>query len=473
MAPTKATAGKKPVAEKAPAEKKPKAEKKLPKDASATDKKKKKHKKSVETYKIYIFKVLKQVHPDIGISSKAMGIMNSFINDIFEKLAQEASRLARYNKKNTLSSREIQTAVRLVLPGELAKHAVSEGTKAVTKFTSAYLSIMVSPDSGYASSNDGASPTRSSPHKPEPLPASDTTDTTYLRFLASNAEAGSIIGKGGTTISDFQSRSNARIQLSRNYEYFPGTSDRVIMVSGTFDEVLDAVGLILTKLINEFYAEDGEEAEPRSKVRLIVPNSSCGGLIGKGGSMIRSFIEDSGANIKISPHDNSYIGLTDRLVTIIGTLQQLGQAINMILSKLSEDVYYVQSIGPTFPYAAPYNAPNYGPPGVGGKFQNNRFQNNKEDAGNLVTLGVADEHIGLVVGRGGRNIMEISQVSGARIKISERGDFISGTCDRKVTITGSQRATRVAEAMIMHKVSSASAPPPDATPDHLPAENLS
>jgi len=65
----------------------------------------------------------------------------------------------------------------------------------------------------------------------------------------------------------------------------------------------------------------------------------------------RSFIEDSGANIKISPHDNTYIVLTDRLVTIIGTLPQLGQAINMILSKLSEDVYYVQSIGPTFPYA--------------------------------------------------------------------------------------------------------------------------
>ncbi|OMO84390.1 Histone H2B [Corchorus capsularis] len=121
-------------AEKAPAEKKPRAEKKLPKEAG--DKKKKRAKKSVETYKIYIFKVLKQVHPDIGISSKAMGIMNSFINDIFEKLAQEAARLARYNKKPTITSREIQTAVRLVLPGELAKHAVSEGTKAVTKFTS-------------------------------------------------------------------------------------------------------------------------------------------------------------------------------------------------------------------------------------------------------------------------------------------------------------------------------------------------
>ncbi|OMO97133.1 Histone H2B [Corchorus olitorius] len=132
----KKPAEKKPVAEKAPAsaEKRPKAEKKITKEGG--EKKKKKVKKSTETYKIYIFKVLKQVHPDIGISSKAMGIMNSFINDIFEKLAQEASRLARYNKKPTITSREIQTAVRLVLPGELAKHAVSEGTKAVTKFTS-------------------------------------------------------------------------------------------------------------------------------------------------------------------------------------------------------------------------------------------------------------------------------------------------------------------------------------------------
>ena len=77
-----------------------------------------------------------QVHPDTGISSKAMSILNSFINDIFEKIATETAQLARYNKKPTVTSREIQTAVRLILPGELAKHAVSEGTKAVTKFTS-------------------------------------------------------------------------------------------------------------------------------------------------------------------------------------------------------------------------------------------------------------------------------------------------------------------------------------------------
>lgn len=118
--------------------------------------------------------VLKQVHPDTGISNRAMSILNSFVNgkprswgistrllrdapapppkqmparlahvltcprpaDIFERVATEASKLAAYNKKSTISSREIQTSVRLILPGELAKHAVSEGTKAVTKYSS-------------------------------------------------------------------------------------------------------------------------------------------------------------------------------------------------------------------------------------------------------------------------------------------------------------------------------------------------
>ncbi|CAH3179214.1 unnamed protein product, partial [Porites lobata] len=104
--------------------------------AKAGGEKKKRRGKRKESYAIYIYKVLKQVHPDTGISSKAMGIMNSFVNDIFERIATEASRLAHYNKKSTISSREIQTAIRLLLPGELAKHAVSEGTKAVTKYTS-------------------------------------------------------------------------------------------------------------------------------------------------------------------------------------------------------------------------------------------------------------------------------------------------------------------------------------------------
>ena len=100
------------------------------------DDKKHRRRSRHETFSVYIYRVLKQVHPDTGISSKAMSIMNSFVNDIFERIANESSRLSNHNGRSTISSREIQTAVRLLLPGELAKHAVSEGTKAVTKYTS-------------------------------------------------------------------------------------------------------------------------------------------------------------------------------------------------------------------------------------------------------------------------------------------------------------------------------------------------
>ena len=96
---------------------------KAQKNISKGDKKKRKRRK--ESYGIYIYKVLKQVHPDTGISGKAMSIMNSFVNDIFERIAAEASSLAHYNKGSTITSREIQTAGRLLLPGEFAKHAVS------------------------------------------------------------------------------------------------------------------------------------------------------------------------------------------------------------------------------------------------------------------------------------------------------------------------------------------------------------
>jgi histone H2B len=93
-------------------------------------------KKRIESWSTYIYRILKQVHPDTGISKKGMSIMNSFINAIFDHIASEAGHLTTFSKKATLSSRKIQTAVRLMLPGELAKHAVSEGTKAVTKFSS-------------------------------------------------------------------------------------------------------------------------------------------------------------------------------------------------------------------------------------------------------------------------------------------------------------------------------------------------
>jgi len=85
-----------------------------------------------ETFSVYIYKVLKQVHNDTGISKRSMSIMNSFVYDLFDRIALEASKLVRYNKKHTLTAREIQSAVKLLIPGELAKHAIVEGAKAIS-----------------------------------------------------------------------------------------------------------------------------------------------------------------------------------------------------------------------------------------------------------------------------------------------------------------------------------------------------
>ncbi|KAK6933466.1 K Homology domain, type 1 [Dillenia turbinata] len=312
---------------------------------------------------------------------------------------------------------------------------------------------MESPDSSSVSSPENAPKRSGHPKSPDSAaPEESMENPTYIRFLVSNAAAGSVIGKGGSTITEFQSQSGARIQLSRNHEFYPRTTDRIIMIFGTADEIIKATDLVLSKLLSEIQPEGSDDVEPKSRVRLVVPNSSCGGIIGKGGATIKSFIEDSQAGIKISPQDSHYLGY-DRLVTLTGSLDELLRAIELILSKLREDPHYSQAMNAPFSYAAPYTAVNYGP----GPYQaGGKFQNTKEDQSNSVTIGVPDEHIGVVVGRGGRNIMEISQVSGARIKISDRGDFMSGTSDRKVTITGSQRSIRTAEGMIMQKVASAS-----------------
>eukprot|EP01023_Acetabularia_acetabulum_P017064 TRINITY_DN18465_c0_g1_i1.p4 TRINITY_DN18465_c0_g1~~TRINITY_DN18465_c0_g1_i1.p4 ORF type:complete len:168 (-),score=41.66 TRINITY_DN18465_c0_g1_i1:884-1387(-) len=85
-------------------------------------------------YKIYIYRVLKQVCPNAGISSAAMSVMNSFVEDMFGRIAMEAQQLGQYNNSKTISSREIESSVRFVLPGQLIEHAIAEGRKAITQF---------------------------------------------------------------------------------------------------------------------------------------------------------------------------------------------------------------------------------------------------------------------------------------------------------------------------------------------------
>ncbi|KAF0911494.1 hypothetical protein E2562_011140 [Oryza meyeriana var. granulata] len=87
-------------------------------------------------YKRYVWRVLKQVHPNMGASGRTMEVLDMMMADMFERLAEAASRLSKVSGRATLTSREVQSAVRLVLPGDLANHAISEGTKAISNYLS-------------------------------------------------------------------------------------------------------------------------------------------------------------------------------------------------------------------------------------------------------------------------------------------------------------------------------------------------
>ena len=134
-----------------------------------------------------------------------------------------------------------------------------------------------------------------------------------LRFLVSNNCAGSVIGRGGQVISEFQAQSGAKIVMSRTKEFFPGTGDRIILLTGTVSAILTALHLIMSKLsevsalfvfveagsfcardaqhLYKFLCQDGARdsvgRDPNSELRIVVPNKACGAVIGKGGATIR------------------------------------------------------------------------------------------------------------------------------------------------------------------------------------------
>ncbi|XP_041065201.1 histone H2B type 1-A-like [Carcharodon carcharias] len=99
---------------------------------------KKQRKSRKLSYSSYVYRMLTQVHSSTWISPKAMSVLDSFVVNIFECIASKASDIIHYSKRHTISAREIQRVVCLMLPGELAKHAVSGGTKAITKYTNSF-----------------------------------------------------------------------------------------------------------------------------------------------------------------------------------------------------------------------------------------------------------------------------------------------------------------------------------------------
>uniref|UniRef100_A0AAY4E758 K Homology domain-containing protein n=1 Tax=Denticeps clupeoides TaxID=299321 RepID=A0AAY4E758_9TELE len=170
----------------------------------------------------------------------------------------------------------------------------------------------------------------------------------FLKVLIPSYAAGSIIGKGGQTIVQLQKETGATIKLSKSKDFYPGTTERVCLIQGTV-EALNGVHNFIAEKVREM-PQSAQKTEPVSilqpqttvnpdrvkQAKLIVPNSTAGLIIGKGGATVKAVMEQSGAWVQLSQKPEG-INLQERVVTISGEPEQNRKAVEIIVQKIQED----------------------------------------------------------------------------------------------------------------------------------------
>jgi len=233
-----------------------------------------------------------------------------------------------------------------------------------------------------------------------------------------------------------------------------GTKERIAVISGTLHAVLTAVHLVLGKMKEEAVEEEEEEEEGEEDedfgseggltVKLCIPIRLCGAIIGKGGHTVRAFMDDCKADIRIQGQEQLLPGVTERLVTVKGMTPQIMRAFGLILSKLSEDPKYDEYAEQPIAPASRYRGPSMATLSA--------YVAPLANAPTTVVMEVSNADAGAILGRRGRNIAEITQVSSARVKVSDRDEVNPDTGCRKVTISGTLEAVHLAQLLVCQKV---------------------
>jgi len=169
-------------------------------------------------------------------------------------------------------------------------------------------------------------------------------DNFHLKLLIPSVAAGAIIGKGGETIAEIQKNVGARIKMSKANDFYPGTNERVCLITGSKDAILSISGFLVGKIKekpdpNAVAAIDFDNKKPAERgeqIKVIVPNSTAGMIIGKGGSYVKELKESSGSFIQLSQKARDTT-LPERVVTIIGEEMNNKIALEMVLDKILED----------------------------------------------------------------------------------------------------------------------------------------
>ncbi|XP_022086196.1 poly(rC)-binding protein 3-like isoform X2 [Acanthaster planci] len=324
---------------------------------------------------------------------------------------------------------------------------------------------------------------------------SDTPSVTLtIRLIMQGKEVGSIIGKNGETVKKFRAESKARINISDS-----SCQERIVTITGSPESINMAFSLITNKFeldlsSNPNNNSPGGAPKPPVTLRLIVPASQCGSLIGKAGSKIKDIRESTGASIQVA--SEMLPSSTERAVTISGTPEAITKAVHHVCRVMLES----PPKGATIPYRPKQTSTpiifaggqayavhgNYAvpQPDVGNQlsklqyamqhtttpftipgqshFPAGAIQQYSAAAANSVPVAATNNQqtheitipnsvIGCVIGRQGSKIQEIRQLSGANIKIN---DVKEGSPDRVVTITGQSESIAFAQYLINFRISS-------------------
>ncbi|KAG1677905.1 hypothetical protein FOA52_001323 [Chlamydomonas sp. UWO 241] len=268
------------------------------------------------------------------------------------------------------------------------------------------------------------------------------------KLLVPNPVAGSIIGKSGANIEQLQRSSGARIQLSRTGEFYPGTSDRVLLLSGTLHSVLTSIFLILEKVSRDggnAARRDGGPIEPgQPMVKLALSRRLCGLLIGHKGQTVRDFINDSGSTIRVQSLSELSPSDPERTITVSGARDQVLRAIALILNTLSINEDYAAYMETTLQLATSQ--------GVVLPPRSSATKNILGGVKAMLVLYLADDDVGAILGRKGQNLTDIQQSARVAIKISDRSKMDPDMNEREVSISGLYSAVKLAEAMIAEKL---------------------
>nr|DBA24680.1 TPA: hypothetical protein GDO54_012306 [Pyxicephalus adspersus] len=292
--------------------------------------------------------------------------------------------------------------------------------------------------------------------------------TLTIRLLMHGKEVGSIIGKKGETVKKMREESGARINISEG-----SCPERIVTITGPTDAIFKAFSMIALKFeedINASMTNSTVTSKPPVTLRLVVPASQCGSLIGKGGSKIKEIRESTGAQVQVA--GDMLPNSTERAVTISGTPDAIIQCVKQICVVMLES----PPKGATIPYRPkPASGPIIFAGGqafaIQGQYaiphpdltklhqlamQHTPFtplgQTTPGFPGLDATsptssheLTIPNDLIGCIIGRQGSKINEIRQMSGAQIKIANASE---GNGERQVTITGSPANISLAQYLI-------------------------